>query len=87
MIMQGLRALQIEESAKSIKKNVEELTKHIQSYESYMKKLGGHLGTTVSMYNSAYKEFNKIDKDVYRITGSKMGIEVEQIEGPSAEEE
>ncbi len=87
MIMQGLRALQIEESAKSIKKNVEELTKHIQSYESYMKKLGGHLGTTVSMYNSAYKEFNKIDKDVYRITGVKMGVEVEQIEGPSAEEE
>ncbi len=86
MVMQGLRALQIEESAKSIKKNVEELARHIQSYESYMKKLGGHLGTTVSTYNNAYKELNKIDKDVYRITGEKMGIDPEQIEGPNAEE-
>ena len=86
MVMQGLRALQIEESAKEIKKRVEELTKHLQSYDSYMKKLGTHLGTTVNMYSSAYKEFGKIDKDVYRITGEKAGIEPERIEGPHAEE-
>lgn len=86
MVMQGLRALQIEDSAKEIKKRVEELGKHLQSYDSYMKKMGGHLGTTVSMYNGAYKEFNKIDKDVYRITGEKIGIEPDQIEGPNIEE-
>ena len=86
MVMQGLRGMQIEESAKSIKKNVEELSKHLQGYEMYMKKLGGHLGTTVSMYNSAYKEFGKVDKDVYRITGAKAGIEPEQIEVPNAED-
>ncbi len=86
MVMQGLRALQIEESAKEIKKRVEDLSKHLQSYQSYMQRLGGHLGTTVNMYNSAYKEFGKIDKDVYRITGAKAGIEPEQIEGPNVEE-
>ena len=86
MVMQGLRGMQIEESAKSIKKNVEELSKHLQGYEMYMKKLGGHLGTTVSMYNSAYKEFGKVDKDVYRITGEKAGIDPEQIEAPNAED-
>ena len=86
MVMQGLRGMQIEESAKSIKKNVEELSKHIQGYEMYMKKLGGHLGTTVSMYNSAYKEFGKIDKDIYRVTGAKAGIDPEQIEAPNVED-
>lgn len=81
-VLQGLRALQIEESAKEIKKRVEDLGKHLASYESYMKKLGGHLGTTVNMYNSAYKEFGKIDKDVLRISGEAAGFSPEAIEGP-----
>jgi len=74
-VLQGLKALEIEESAKEIKKRVEELARHLTSYESYLQKLGSHLGTTVSMYNSAYKEFSKIDKDVYRISGKKIGAE------------
>jgi hypothetical protein len=52
-----------------------------------MKKLGGHLGTTVNMYNSAYKEFGKIDKDVMRISGEAAGITTETIEGPKEEED
>ncbi len=86
-VLQGLKALQIEESAKEIRKRVEELGKHLGSYESYMKKLGGHLGTTVNMYNSAYKEFGKIDKDVMRISGEAAGITAETIEGPKEEED
>lgn len=82
-VLQGLRALQIEESAKEIKKRVEELGKHLLNYESFIKKLGGHLGTTVNTYNCAYKELGKIDKDVLRITGEKTGVEVATIEGPS----
>ncbi|MDP3770407.1 MAG: DNA recombination protein RmuC [bacterium] len=85
-IMQGLKMMTIEESAKEIRKRVEELGKHLQSYEMYMKKMGGHLGTTVSMYNSAYKEFGKIDKDVFRITGEKVGVEVDQLSAPSENE-
>ncbi|MEW6617525.1 MAG: DNA recombination protein RmuC [Patescibacteria group bacterium] len=86
-VLQGLKALQIEESAKEIRKRVEDLGKHLGSYESYMKKLGGHLGTTVSMYNNAYKEFGKIDKDVLRISGEAAGITAEIIEGPKEEED
>ncbi len=85
-VLQGLRALHIEESAKEIKKWVENLARHLTSYETYMQKMGNHLGTTVSMYNSAYKEFGKIDKDVYRISGEKIGAEPLEIEKPKQEE-
>ena len=85
-VLQGLKALQIEESAKEIRKRVEELGRHLSSYETYMKKLGTHLGTTVNMYNSAYKELGKIDKDVLRISGEAAEIEPVQIEGPKQDE-
>lgn len=85
-VMQGMKALQIEESAKIIRKRVEELGRHLNSYDAYMKKMGGHLTTTVSMYNNAYKEFGKIDKDVMRITGERVGIEPESIAAPVIEE-
>ncbi len=84
-VLQGLKALQIEESAKEIRKRVEELGKHLGSYETYMKKLGGHLGTTVGMYNNAYKELGKIDKDVLRITGEAVDVEPTIIEPPNEE--
>jgi DNA recombination protein RmuC len=86
-VMQGLRALQIEESAKEIRKYVEMLQKHLMSYEEYLQKLGNNLGTTVNMYNRAYKEFGKIDKDVFKITGKAGEIEPVQIEGPERKEE
>ncbi len=86
-VLQGLKALQIEESAKEIRKNVESLAKHLASYDEYMKKLGNNLGTTVNMYNSAYKEFGKIDKDVLRISGEAAGIEPTLLERPRADEE
>lgn len=85
MIMQGLRALQIEESAKEIKKRVEDLAKHLIRYDVYMQKLGKNLGASVNMYNDAYKEFHKIDKDVVRIAGKEIGIEPAQLERPKEE--
>ncbi len=81
-VLQGLRALQIEESAKEIKKRVEELGRHLISYETYMKKVGDHLSTTVNMYNSAQKEFGKIDKDIYKISGEGIGAEQKLIDRP-----
>ncbi len=81
-VLQGLRALQIEESAKEIRKNVETLGKHLGSYDEYMKKLGNNLGTTVNSYNSAYGELKKIDKDVLRISGEAIGIEAVLLDKP-----
>ena len=82
-VLQGLRALKIEESAKSIRKNVEMLQKHIKAYEVYMQKLGNSMQTTTNHYNAAYKELGKIDKDVVRITQGERQIEVEAIDGPT----
>ncbi|MDP2695707.1 MAG: DNA recombination protein RmuC [bacterium] len=84
-VLQGLRNQRISEQAKEIIKQVENLGKHLGSYEGYMNKLGKNLGTTVSMYNHAYKEFGKIDKDVLRITGEAVGVEVQQLEKPESE--
>jgi len=84
-VLQGLKALQIEESAKEIRKRIEDLGKHINAYDEYLRKLGVSLGTSVSHYNSAYREFKKIDKDVYRITDVGGDIEPFSIEKPSTE--
>ncbi|MBS4033272.1 MAG: DNA recombination protein RmuC [Ignavibacterium sp.] len=81
-VLQGLRALKIEESVKEIIKKIGELNKHILSYEEYMKKLGNNLGTTVNSYNQAYKEFKKIDKDLVKITGKEAGGEPLRLEKP-----
>ena len=86
-VLQGLRALQIEESAKEIRKRVEALGRHLLNFDEYMKKLGGHLGTAVNTYNTAYKELGKIDKDVLKISGEAGEIEPMQINGPAKEEE
>jgi DNA recombination protein RmuC len=67
-VLQGLKSMQIEESAKEIRKNVEELGNHIKNHDQYMQSLGKALGTTVSHYNKAHNELKKIDKDVIRIT-------------------
>ncbi|OHA48985.1 MAG: hypothetical protein A2Z62_02100 [Candidatus Terrybacteria bacterium RIFCSPLOWO2_02_42_20] len=81
-VLQGLRALQIEESAKEIRKRVEDLSRHLGVYEEFMKKLGVNLSTTVNAYNISYKELNKIDKDILRITGVSAGIEPQIVDKP-----
>ncbi len=86
MVMQGLRMLQIEDSAKEIRKRVEELGAHLKNYELFMQKLGATLGTSVNHYNSAYKELGKVDKDVLRITGAKAGIEAVVVQSPEKED-
>jgi len=78
-VLQGLKALQMEESVKDIVKKVGQLGKHLNSYETYMQKMGSHLGTTVNMYNTAYKELKKIDKDVYKITDGDEGGEMDPL--------
>ena len=82
-VMQGMKALQIEQKAAEIQQRVGELGKHIGSYEEFYRKLGTSLSTTVSHYNSGYKELGKIDKDVYRIAGEKIGVEPELLDKPS----
>ncbi len=84
-VLQGLKALQIEESAKEIQKRVAELGKHLLAYEEYHSKLGKGLATVVNHYDASGKEFKKIDKDITRITGEALAIEIESIEKPLLE--
>jgi len=86
-VIQGLKQVEINKSAEQIRKNIGELSRHLVSYESFMQKLGTHLGTSVGMYNKAYKEFKKVDKDILRITGEAMNIEPVALEGPSSDED
>lgn len=86
-VLQGLKAMEIEEKAQDIIKNVEKLSGHIARYEDYYQKLGNTLATTVGHYNAGYKELNKIDKDVTRITGETVGVEVLTLDKPQKNED
>lgn len=85
-VLQGLRALQIEEQAKEIKQRLGEMAKHLGAYEGYFSNVGKHLGTVVNQYNLASKEFSKIDKDVLKVTGSNIGYQPELLEKPTSQE-
>ncbi len=85
-VLQGLKALKIEESAKEIIKKVEDLGKHLKSYDEYHQKLGNALGTVVNHYNASNKELKKIDKDVLRIAGTSPELALLEVEKPKMEE-
>lgn len=84
-VIQGLNAMQIEEKAQGIIKNVIDLGRHLKQYEELHNKLGSSLGTAVNHYNTAGKELGKVDKDIMRITGSSAAIETLTLDKPSIE--
>lgn len=84
-VLQGLRSLQIEVQAKDIQVRVGKLGQHIAKYDEYMSKLGNALGTTVNHYNSAYKEFSKVDKDIVKIANTDPSIEPLLIDKPTSD--
>lgn len=86
-VLQGLRNQKISEQAQQIIKEVERLGKHLFTYSEYMKRLGQHLDTTVSSYNKAGKELQKIDKDVVKLTAGEAKIEIEDVERPTLDGE
>lgn len=85
-VLQGLKAMQIEERTKEIIKRVEELSKHMRTYKDVHERMGKNLSTVVNQYNQSSGELKKMSKDVRRITESKEDpIEVDSIEKPSIE--
>lgn len=85
-VLQGLKALQIEETTKEIIKRVGEIGTHLKEYEKYHAKLGNSLDTVVNHFNASSKEFKKIDKDVMRITGSSLDVDLPLLEKTEGEE-
>lgn len=85
-VLQGLRALRIEESTKEIQVQVGKLQRHLNAYVEFHNKVGKSLSTTVNQYNFASKELIKVDKDVLRISGgTSFSDGIEATDGPSLE--
>jgi DNA recombination protein RmuC len=82
-IMQGLRSIEIHKDTEKIRKNIEQLSKHLVSHNAYMQKLGASLGTTVNHYNATYKELGKVDRDIVKITDSEASVEPLLLDKPS----
>ena len=82
-IMQGLRSMEIHKDTEKIRKNIEQLHKHLLAHNAYMIKLGNSLGTTVNHYNTTYKELGKIDRDIVKIANTEASVDPLLIEKPS----
>lgn len=83
-VLQGLKAQKVEENIKDILIRVGELHKHLNHYEEFMGKVGKNLSATVNAYNTADKEFKKVDKDIYKLTEGASGgnYEAELLDKP-----
>jgi len=84
-VLQGLKAMQIEETAKDIIKRVGELGEHLKKYEIYHGKLGNSLETVVNHFNASGKEFKKVDKDIVKITGVSQSFETPILDKPDSD--
>ncbi len=86
IIVQGLRSIEIQKDTDTIRKNIEQLSKHLLAHNGYMQKLGSSLGTTVGHFNTTYKELGKIDKDVVKIANTEPGVEPVLLEKPTLDD-
>ncbi|HEY1405481.1 MAG TPA: DNA recombination protein RmuC [Spirochaetota bacterium] len=87
-VLMGIRAERVEEGVKDIIKKVGDLDLHMKSFNQYMQKLGASLSTTVSHYNTATKEYGKIDKDVTKLTERQGGgyAELPGVDKPASDD-
>lgn len=85
-IMQGLRSIEIHRDTEKIRKNIEQLQKHLMAHNSYMVKLGNSLGTTVGHYNTTYKELGKIDRDIIKIADTAPSVDPLTLDKPQVDD-
>lgn len=86
VIVQGIKSLEIQRDTEVIRKNIEQLQKHLIGYDGYFKKVGNSLSATVNHYNSASKELGRIDKDIIKIGGGDTVLEPLQIDRPQTDD-
>jgi len=85
-IVQGLRSIEIHKDTEKIRKNIEQLHKHLLAHNGYMIKLGSSLGTTVGHFNTTYKELGKIDRDIVKIADTDASIEPLALDKPQIDD-
>jgi DNA recombination protein RmuC len=86
VIVQGLRSIEIQKDTDKIRKNIEQLSRHLMAHNGYMQKLGASLGTTVGHFNTTYKELGKIDKDIVKIADTEPMVEPVLIDRPTLDD-
>ncbi len=87
IIIQGMRSIEVHENTEKIRRNIEQLGKHLIAHNGYMQKLGHSLGTTVGHYNTTYKELGKIDKDVIKIAETAPAVDQMLIDRPNLDDD
>lgn len=85
-VAHGLRSIEIHKDTEKIRKNIEQLQKHLIAHNTYMQKLGSSLGTTVGHFNTTYKELGKIDRDIVKIADVDSSIEPLLLDKPSIDD-
>ncbi len=83
-VLQALKTLKVQESIQEIIKNINTLQRHLDTFDEQMQKLGKHLGTAIGSYNTTYQEFKKIDTDITKISGKKIGVDPMLLEKPQS---
>lgn len=86
-VAHGLRSIEIHKDTEKIRKNIEQLQKHLISHNGFMQKLGASLGATVGHYNNTYKELGKIDRDIVKIAETDPAVEPLLLDKPSVNED
>ena len=76
--MKTLNNLKFEKSIELVIKNVQNLSDHLITYQTYHNKLGNTLNTVVNHYNRTSDEFKEIDKDVMKISEGKFNIDFQK---------
>ena len=84
-VIQGLNSLKIEKQATQIIKQVGNLQKHLNSFETYHTKLGNSLSTVVNQYNQNSKAIKMLSNDALKITGDGEKIEIPEMVKPEKE--
>jgi DNA recombination protein RmuC len=86
VVVQSLRGMEVHKNTEKIRKNIEQLNKHLIAHNGYMQKLGASLGTTVGHFNTTYKELGKIDRDIVKIAEVEATVEPIQLDRPNLED-
>ena len=86
--VKALHNMKVERSIDEIMKNIEKLSNHLNAYKEVHDSLGKTIRTVVNHFNKSSKEFNKIDKDITKISGGSASIKFEEniIERPQIDE-
>ena len=86
--VKALHNMKVERSIEDIQKNIEKLSNHMNAYKDAHYSLGKTIRTVVNHFNKSSKEFNKIDKDIIKISSGKnsIGFEEDILDTPQLDE-